>query len=660
MKSIKTKLILVFSALILVISLAVGIISITNAVSAITSEAENALVSLSKEGANTAASRYETQTQTLKLITLNYEVQSMNWASQKRALEEFLAETNFTDLGVVKLNGEASFISGTTINIGQEEYFIKALNGECTSSDLIINGDELSLLYTSPIKKKGEIVGILIGRRDGFVLTDITNDIGFGTTGYAYIIDEEGTVIAHPDKQKVTNGFNPILLEETDSSLKSVATLFKRVLEDKQGFSQYYIDGKDQYAGFASIEGTTWTLIVAANTDQVLSSIPLIEKKLLITIIIQVLISLPLVYLIGITIVKPIEKVKKYAEKISNYDLTTDISVKLLKKRDETGSLAKSMQNIVDNLRYMISNIVDSSEQVTAASEELTATTGQSANASQEIAKTAEEISRGASDQAVQTEHGSSKAMILGNIIEKDMEYMVNLEKASEQVTEIVGIGLLDIKKLSKITDESNSASKEIYDVIQKTNQSSNKIGEASNVIASIADQTNLLALNAAIEAARAGEAGKGFAVVADEIRKLAEQSSASTMAIDEMVKELQHNAQMAVTTMERVSAIALEQTASVAENEAKYIVINDAMKETKKAFDQLNSSVTEKELKKNDILQIMQTLSAIAEENSAATQEVTSAIEEQTASIEEISNASDSLSGLAQNLQLIIQKFRI
>lgn len=80
--------------------------------------------------------------------------------------------------------------------------------------------------------------------------------------------------------------------------------------------------------------------------------------------------------------------------------------------------------------------------------------------------------------------------------------------------------------RLYKKTEESNFAAQTVYEAVLKQSESSKKIEEASNVIASIAEQTNLLALNAAIESARAGEAGRGFAVVAEEIKKLAEQSN--------------------------------------------------------------------------------------------------------------------------------------
>ncbi len=197
------------------------------------------------------------------------------------------------------------------------------------------------------------------------------------------------------------------------------------------------------------------------------------------------------------------------------------------------------MQSITNSLRKMINEIRNSSEQVAATSEEMTATIQQSTISSEEISKTAQEIANSTSKQASSTELGSSKANLLGEIIEKELMYSTNLKSRAYEITEIINSGLKEIENLSRITEESNIASKAIQEVILKANDSSIKIGQASNVIASIAEQTNLLALNAAIEAARAGEAGKGFAVVAEEIRKLAEQSSASTMSIDEIVNQI-------------------------------------------------------------------------------------------------------------------------
>lgn len=295
-----------------------------------------------------------------------------------------------------------------------------------------------------------------------------------------------------------------------------------------------------------------------------------------------------------------------------------------------------------------------------ATSEELTASTQQSATAAEEVSKVAEEIAKGASDQAQNTEEGSTKAFLLGQTIEKDSGHMEELNSDSSRVIEVIDEGLIEIENLYNITERSNSASKEIYDVILKTNDSSHQIGQASHVISSIAEQTNLLALNAAIEAARAGEAGRGFAVVAEEIRKLAKESQSSTEGINKIVEELQENAQDAVKTMETLAKISEEQTSSVVSSKDKYMLIADAMENVKKTVEQLNISSEEMNKIKDDILDTLQNLSAIAEENSASTEQVTASMEEQTASVEEIASSSEGLADLAQGLQLIIEKFKI
>ena len=364
--------------------------------------------------------------------------------------------------------------------------------------------------------------------------------------------------------------------------------------------------------------------------------------------------------LLSNSISKPIKNAVEYSKELANLDITKDVSRRDLNRKDEFGDLAHALHSIADSFRDIIGKISDSSEQMAAASQEFTAISQESATAVEEISRTVEEIANGASDQAKNTEEGASKAVLLGEIIDNDIEYTKNINNAVSNVTQIVNEGLVEIENLSRITDENNIANKNISDVILKTNESSDKISEASNFIASIADQTNLLALNAAIEAARAGEAGKGFAVVADEIRKMAEQSANSTHTIEQIVNELQLNVKNAVDTMKRVSEITNEQTQSVIKNKNNYKLIEEAMKESQKAIERLKASGEEMYDMKNEIMSTLENLSSIAEENSAATQEVTASMEEQAASMEEIASSSGDLSQLAQDLQNTILKFKI
>ncbi|QGU96376.1 HAMP domain-containing protein [Clostridium bovifaecis] len=661
MRSIKTKLIMYFSILILASSITIGVMSLQKSSKTITKEAEKALSSLVFEGVRVTESRVETEKRALEMLAYREDIQGMDWKTQQPILKKQLKKTGFIDIAVVQTNGIAYYSNGTISQLGDRDYVKKALSGEsCVSNPLISKvTNQLVLMYAAPIERDGKIVGVLVGRRDANALSNVIDDTGYGESGYAYMINGKGTVIAHPDREMVLKQYNPIEEAKKDINQKSVATLLEKVLKEKAGVSKYSFQDNDLYAGYAPVTGTDWILIVTANEKEVLSAIPELQKTVLIVIIVILIGSIVITYLIGSSIIKPIIKTIQHSEKIASLDITEDVPEKLLRNKDEIGTLSKALQNITNAIREIINEISNASEQVTAASEELMATSEQSATAAEEVSKTVEEIARGASEQARNTEEGSFKAALLGETIEKDANNMMDLNAASSKVTEVIDEGLKEIENLSKITEESNSATKEIYKVILKTNDSSNEIGQASNVIASIAEQTNLLALNAAIEAARAGEAGKGFAVVAEEIRKLAEQSSTSTKVIDRMVNELQSNSQEAVNIMEKVSAISKEQTNSVTNNKDKYISIAKAINEAEKVVEQLNTSGEKMERMKNEILNALKNLSTIAEENAAATQQATASMEEQAASMEEIAGSSEGLADLAQKLQSIIMKFK-
>lgn len=662
MKSIKTKLITYFSILILLSSFSVGIVSVYRAGQSLTKEAEKSLESLSFEAARLTNSRIETQKKTLEMISLRADIQSMDWEIQKPILQRQVESTDFLDLAIVQLDGTAYYSGGNISQLGDREYVQKALKGETNISDLLISKvtNDIVLMYATPIKRDGKVIGALIGRREGEAVSKITDDVGYGKEGYGYIINNNGTVVGHTDREKVVKQFTPIEEAKSDKSLTSLAAMFEKILAEKKGVGTYSFNKNKLYAGYAPIEDSNWIVVITANQNEVLSAIPTLQKNIAMIMIIVLIVSVIIAYLIGNSITKPIISIIHHSEKLADLDLKEGVSERFLSRKDEVGVLSKSLQSITINLRDIIKDISSSSEQVSAASEELTAISQQSATAAEEVSRTVEEIARSATNQAQNTEEGAFKSEALGEIIEKDQGHLKQLNNAYQNVGIVVDEGLKEIEKLTKVTEESSRATKEIHEVILKTNDSSNKIGQASNVIASIAEQTNLLALNAAIEAARAGEAGKGFSVVAEEIRKLAEQSGASTKTINEIVNELQSNSKNAVKTMERVSTISNEQKSSVISSKSKYELIAEAMMDSEQAIKQLNISGEEMEKMKNEILTTLQNLSSIAEENSAATQQASASMEEQTASIEEIAGSSDGLSILAQNLQAIIMKFKV
>ncbi|WP_243454395.1 methyl-accepting chemotaxis protein [Desulfosporosinus fructosivorans] len=388
------------------------------------------------------------------------------------------------------------------------------------------------------------------------------------------------------------------------------------------------------------------------------------EKILMTSIMLPIIINRKFMGSIGIDIeLKESKEIQSdvvlYESKYKKLDIET-IMEAFVDRKDDLGILGQVIKATNVNQKEITHRLLQTASQVNNTSQELTLISQESAKAVEEIARTIEQIAGSATDQARDTENGVNQILELGNLIEKDQHYLIDLNNSAEIVEKMKNEGSVSIVELMERTKERELYMERIQEGIIKTNQSAEKINSASQMIQAVAEQTNLLALNAAIEAARAGEAGRGFAVVAEEIKKLAEQSSNSTKEIDMIVNELQINSQNAVEIIAKSTFIAKKQEDSVIITDERFKGIAEAVEKTKEIVANLNISGQDMETKKNQIIDILKNLAGIAEENAASTQQVSAATEEQTASMIEIANASQGLSHLAHELQQAIDKFNV
>ncbi|TCT12893.1 methyl-accepting chemotaxis protein [Natranaerovirga pectinivora] len=376
------------------------------------------------------------------------------------------------------------------------------------------------------------------------------------------------------------------------------------------------------------------------------------------TILFGIIISL----IIGKKISDPIIFLTGMIEKISNYDLQLYQSGKkdkYLKRKDEVGKIAKSLEKMQKNFIELIKVIDNISNDVALSASELSETSEQVSIAANEVARTIEEIANGANEQASDTENAANEITELGTLIESSHNYIQELDLSSDEVSRLKEEGILSIKELVIKNEMSKKETQVINNVIINAHQSAEKINTASQMIKSISEQTNLLALNAAIEAARAGEAGRGFAVVSEEIKKLAEQSNQFTGEISLIINELKEKMETAVQIMNEMNKVVEEQSVSVEITRTKFENISLSIEKTKEVINKLNASGLLMENKKVSIINIIESLSAISEENAAGTQETSASVEEQTASMEEIAKASGALTKLAEEMNQSISKFQ-
>ncbi|NLA58463.1 MAG: methyl-accepting chemotaxis protein [Firmicutes bacterium] len=615
-RSLAAKIAVYTGVLLFLVCVGIGLLAINYSSSAVVAEVETALKMQALKAAEYLESRFETHLTALETIAARPEVKSMDWELQRPVIRsEAERLPAFEVLGVVDRNGFARYSDGSTANLADREYTISALSGRVTVSDVLVSrvSKTVVLMYAVPIRDGGRVVGALIGRRDATALSDITDELGFGERGYAYIIGADGTLYAYPNRQLV---LQQVSIFDDSGVFANAGRAIRAFGLGKNGVVRYTLeDGVARIVGLAPVPSTGWTIGVGAMEADVLANMNRLRILLAAISLAFLAVSVAAAVFLGRRIADPLRTIKEVIESLANGDLTKKVQIKL---QDEVGAVAEALNRTITSMREVITLVAGTTN-------ELANTSGQMAAAAQEVTASVEEVA-GTTNQfssTLETMHTNVQSM------GRDVQAVAARASSGENAVRDI---------VRQITELSRSI-QQLADEISDLGLLSEEIGSIVNVITAIADQTNLLALNAAIEAARAGENGRGFAVVAEEVRNLAEQASTATAEIRALVQRVQKGVEAAVDGMGRGARQADEVLSNIDESGQMLHGILEAVTEMVGRMEEISSGI---------------------EQINTGGHEIATASEEQAASISEVAASAQNLTRMSDNLRTLVGRFKL
>ena len=371
-------------------------------------------------------------------------------------------------------------------------------------------------------------------------------------------------------------------------------------------------------------------------------------------------ISAVIIFIVATKMSKRIAYGVKTLGQLADGNLKVEVNGKVLKSKDETGDIMKAIVNLKEKLVGVVTDIVNKSEEVKDSSTILGDATAETTIAVEQVEKAVNEIADGATSQANDTQKATENVIYMGQVIDETTENIVKLHENAnameEQGNEATGI----LKELSLVNEKAKASIDVIYKQTNVTNESVQKISEAVRLITAIAEETNLLSLNASIEAARAGEQGRGFAVVAGQIQKLAEQSNESALQIEAIVSELMAASHKEVEIMGEVKEIMGQQNAMVEKTDKVVGDVIEGISRSRSDIEVISDATKRLDEARATVIDVVQNLSAIAQENAASTEETSASATEVNATIQEMSGNAAHLRDIAVELEQSVKVFNL
>lgn len=536
--SLAQKISLLSGLLILVCFMVIAAVTYAMDSNAMATTVETSFKNSATDAAALIATKVSGMKSDTEMIALRSDVRSMEWSTQLPALRELVEKKGYTRIGVADLTGNATYTDGSKINIAERAYFKSAVAGTAAISDPVVSKVDGSIVcvVSVPIKDLADkVIGVLNVTHDYQTISTMASAIKVGQAGYAYMMNNAGVIVAHPNAEYVTKAASFIEMAKSDASLGKLAVISQQMMGGGSGYSEYTYQGTKKIVAYAPVAGTSWSIALAAPKAEYFSSI---DRMLYIGIAMVAVSVAAFVIVIQLMlraiITRPIQQLMSVSSQVAMGDIS---STAQMTSQDEIGQLAQAFQSIIDSTAVQVSVVDqiangDLSVDVPVRSahdmlgmrlKEMLRNTN---DAMMNISTASEQVAMGArqvSEFSISLSHGATEQASSIDLLTESIRDIASKTQHNAEIAE-------EASQLAEYTrntaTEGQNHMQGMLAAMDQISASSAGISKIIKVIDDIAFQTNILALNASVEAARAGVHGKGFAVVAAEVRNLAARSA--------------------------------------------------------------------------------------------------------------------------------------
>lgn len=493
-------------------------------------------------------------------------------------------------------------------------------------------------------------------------------------SGYLWIDGADYTLIVHPilTEQEGNNRY-----DMTDQNGIKVTQNIVSSAEAGGGYNEFYFTKADgvtvapKLAYSQMFKPWGWAVATGNYVDDMNAQISNVKDNIyhkfsqMLTIygvaaVAMLIVALLISALIGIRITKDIKLVNEGLGQVSMGNLRFDLNPALMRRADEIGAMARSLENVHKSLTDMIGNVIHTGQSLNQSSEKFCEKFEHISESIKDTNQAIDDLAQGATNQANDTETVNGKIVELDGVIETEKNDIYKLEETVSSMTKHSKGAAESIGELELITKTTIDTINIVSEQTNRNNDSAVHINKAIEIIKGLANQTNLLSLNASIEAARAGESGRGFAVVAEEIRNLSEESSNNALEIERIVKELVDNIISSVSKMNEVMRNVQKQQECLNETRAAFTLLTEEVSLVGEVTGEINEQTRILNALKEIVTDSVNSLASVVEENAASTEETSAGMALLSETIEECTEDTQNLVNLSHLLNEQASRFQL